>query len=114
MPTPANNARVPVAKALAGVAGVNDRLQSEMALTIISTAVRQRLLLDSWRKSMLAREATAPSVRELQNWLRVNPHPSIGTLRAFRDGRLMDHLRMVMPGNPAGRKQLDRFLDLLR
>lgn len=114
MSTPAPNAHVPVAEALAGVAGVNDSLRCAAARNIVATAVRQRLILNSMGRSKVAPSTTADSLRKLESWLEVNPRPSMKTLQAFAAGDLMLHLRMVMPGNAAGKSRLDRLVALTR
>lgn len=111
MPTPTPQARVPVAKALVGVSGVNDRLHSQQARTLLDSTYRQRAFLVQTGRSYLPEATVRLPLIELKRWLDGHPVASMETLRRDRQ-QLLGWLWAI--ARPVCRQPLtDRFNALI-
>lgn len=84
------------------------------AVSIVRSAVKQRMHLLRTGKGALSAERVRLPLMRLQRWLETNLHPSPDTLRAMWQQQLGEDLRLIMPAHAAGTKALARFNELTK
>lgn len=78
--------------------------------TIIQKALSRRKVLRLKGAGHVPEVLLRPAVMRLEQWLMVNPHPSVGTVKRFALGA---DLMVVMPSTAEGRKLLDEYRQLV-
>jgi len=88
-----------------------DATVAARAKGLVQWAVARRVEARRYGWCRMGSAADDP-LRFLQTWLAHNPHPSLNTMRElWRQHHI--HIRIVMPGNKAGKARLQQLDQLL-